>query len=96
MTTVNSEPDLGTVAALLNEATTAMLMRMNVTCTHPTGWKRPESWPLPTVRQPAADNGSVTQDYRPLAILEWCDYKLGEPERAARAAHALAARGDVK
>ncbi len=96
MTVVNSDPDLGTVATLLTEATTAMLMRMPVTCTHPAGWKRPENWPLPAVREHAAADGSVTQTYRPMAVLEWCEYKLAEPERQARAAHALAARGSAE
>ncbi len=93
MTVVNSNPDLATVAALLNEATTAMLMRMQVTCTHPAGWKRPENWPLPSARQPANADGSDTQPYRPMAILEWCEYKLAEPERQAKAAKMLEGRG---
>lgn len=92
MTVVNSDPDLGTVATLLNEATTAMLMRMPVTCTHPAGWKRPTNWPLPIERQKPNADGSDTQPYRPLAILEWCEDKLGEPERQARAAKMHEAR----
>jgi len=93
MIAVNSEPDLGTVAALMNEATTCMLMRQPVTCQHPAGWTRPENWPLPILREPAAADGTVTQTYRPLAVLEWCEYRLGEPERQARAARMHEGRG---
>lgn len=86
MTLVNEDADLGVVMALISEASSAMLMRINVTVHHPAGWKRPEQWPLPTVRQHPGADGVTIQDYRPLTILEWCEWKLGEPERQARAA----------
>ncbi len=59
-------------------AAQCMLERRAVVLTHPAGWQRPPYWPLPQVKgRPAAD-GSVTQSYRPLAILEYADYALGE------------------
>lgn len=92
MILVNEDADLGAVMALISEAGNAMLMRMNVTVHHPADWKRPDGWPLPAVRQHPGADGVTVQDYRPLAVLEWCEYKLGEPERQARAARAAEGR----
>lgn len=86
MILVNEDADLGVVMALINEAGSAMLMRMNVTVHHPAGWKRPEQWPLPTLKQKPGEDGVTIQEYRPMAVLEWCEYKLAEPERQAKAA----------
>lgn len=93
MILVNEDADLGAVMSLISEASSAMLLRMNVTVHHPAGWKRPENWPLPTVKQQPGEDGVTAQDYRPMAVLEWCEYKLAEPERQARAAKMHEGRG---
>jgi hypothetical protein len=90
---IPSNPDFNDAMRLLTEATTAMILRTPVMVTHPPHWKRPDGWPLPIERvKPASDAESFTQGYRPLAVLEWCEYKLAEPERQARAAAAVAGR----
>lgn len=61
--------------ALVNQAAAALLARTTVTVTHPPGWVR-DGFPLPIKRQKADVFGSVTQDYRPLAILEYVNDKL--------------------
>lgn len=86
MILVNEDADLDAVMALINAAGDAMLYRMNVTVHHPAGWKRPDNWPLPAVKEHPGPDGVTVQTYRPLAVLEWCEYKLAEPERQARAA----------
>ncbi len=47
-----------------------MLIQEPVSILHPAGWER-DGYPLPIKRMPAAENGTVTQEYRPLAILEY-------------------------
>lgn len=55
---------------LANYATECMLEQMSVRVTHANGWER-EGYPLPIKCMPAAEDGTVTQEYRPLAILEY-------------------------
>lgn len=88
---MTSEPSYSDVAELLSESITCMLMRVNVPVTHAHDWKRPEGWPLPAVR--VHEQGLITQDYRPLAVIEWCEYKLDEPRRVSQAQARAAARG---
>lgn len=84
---ITSNPDFNDAVSLLTEATTAMVLRSPVMIEHPPRWKRPEGWPLPIERvKPASAEVGFTQGYRPLAILEWCEYKFAEPERVERAA----------
>lgn len=60
---------------LVNEAAAALLARKNVTITHPPGWVR-DGFPLPVKRVKPDIFGSVTQEYRPVAIFEYVNDKL--------------------
>jgi len=53
------------------QATECLLNKQPVTVTHPAGWERPANWPLPIKREAPSPDGRVTQNYRPLAILEF-------------------------
>lgn len=57
-------------------ATTCMVCREPVACTHGPGWKRPPNWPLPIRKGTLAPDGTLTQTYRPIAILEYVDGAL--------------------
>ena len=57
------------------DAVSCLLAQIPVTVTHAAGWER-DGFPLPIKRMTSADDGSVTQDYRPLAILEYVHEKL--------------------
>ena len=61
------------VYSLARKATEAMLEQKALTVRHEPGWER-EGFPLPIKRNkiPNAD-GTITQEYRPLAILEYVD-----------------------
>ena len=63
------------LTSLAHEATEALLAQKPVTVKHPPNWQR-DGFPLPMVRQKPAVDGSVTQQYRPLAILEYVNDKL--------------------
>ena len=65
-------------------AAQCMVERKPVTLTHAPGWQRPTNWPLPMVKGTPAADGSLTQNYRPLAILEYVDYALGEAAKEAK------------
>ena len=88
---LTSTPEYTDVVDLLSEATTCMLMRCHVPVTHDADWTRPEGWPLPTVR--IKGPGEVTQEYRAMAVIEWCEFKLDEPRRQALALKMHASRG---
>ena len=70
------------IRELAHLATAALLAQTPVTVTHPAGWKR-EGFPLPMKRQAPDTDGSVSQHYRPLAILEYVNEMLNG-EIAAR------------
>ena len=72
------------VATLARQATEALLEQKMLTVRHEAGWKR-EGFPLPVKRMPASHDGSVVQDYRPMAILEYVQ-ELLSGELAARRA----------
>lgn len=57
------------ITHLAHTATIALLRQEPVTITHPPGWER-NGFPLPIKREKPAEDGSVTQNYRPLAILD--------------------------
>lgn len=64
-----------TEAQLMDLAYTAvqnMLEPKPVTITHAAGWER-HGFPLPIERKASAADGTVTQDYRPIAILSFVD-----------------------
>ena len=95
---IPSNPDFNDVVTLLSDATSAMILRLPVMVSHPPHWKRPDGWPLPIERvKPASDAEGFEQAYRAMAVIEWCEFKLGEPERAEKAAGLVAwraARGE--
>ncbi len=55
---------------LANYATACLLIQEHVSILHSAGWER-DGYPLPIKRMPAAEDGTVAQEYRPLAILEY-------------------------
>lgn len=55
---------------LTNLAAQCILNQEPVVITNPPGWER-NGFPLPIKRNKAAADGSVTQEYRPMAILEY-------------------------
>jgi len=71
------------VQTLAHQATEALLAQKPLTVHHPAGWER-NGFPLPIKRAPAAADGSVTQDYRPLAILEYVQEVLSGEITARR------------
>lgn len=66
--------------ALAHEALAALLAQKHVNVTHPKGWER-DGFPLPWTRMKPKADGSVTQPYRPLAILEYVHEKLSRPNK---------------
>lgn len=66
---MNLEPHL--LAPLAFEC---MFKRQPVVIDHPAGWVRPTNWPLPIERNKVpAEDGSITQSYRPMVIFEFCE-----------------------
>lgn len=63
-------------AALVAVASAAMLARQPVAVMLPAGWERPEYWPLP-INKVSRSDGDRTQQYRPIAILEFAEHVLG-------------------
>lgn len=87
MSTLHVDPELRSLA---NRATEALLKQQLVEITHPADWER-NGYPLPWKRNPKSADGSVTQEYRPLALLEYVDECLRdaaarESKRARQAA----------
>lgn len=56
---------------LANLATKHLLAQTSVPITHDAEWQRPTNWPLPVKKGTPDAQGSVQQNYRPLAILEY-------------------------
>lgn len=70
-TSSNVMTDPAILKYLATQAVQHLLAQTNMVVTHASGWQRPTNWPLPVKRaQPDAD-GSTSQAYRPLAILEY-------------------------
>lgn len=67
---------------LAAQATECLLLQKPVSITHEAGWKR-DGFPLPMKRMAAGEDGSVTQQYRPLAVLEYV-HEVLSGELAAR------------
>ena len=66
---------------LARAAVDALLAQQPLTLRHEPGWVRPRGWPLPLLRRAPVADGSITQQYRPLAVLEYVDEQL-RPRRA--------------
>ena len=65
---------------LARAAVDALLAQQPLTLRHEPGWVRPRGWPLPLLRRAPAADGSITQQYRPIAVLEYVDEQL-RPKR---------------
>ena len=72
------------VYSLARKATEAMLEQKALTVRHEPGWGR-DGFPLPIKRMPPLTDGSVVQDYRPMAILEYVQEVLSGELAARRA-----------
>lgn len=73
-----------TTTALALQAAHALLKQSLLEVTHDAGWKR-DGFPLPTKKMTPDLDGSITQLYRPIAILEYVQEVLSG-EIAARQA----------
>lgn len=71
--------------SLAEDALEKLFAQKNVTIKHLPDWKR-DGFPLPIKREKAAADGTVTQTYRPLAILEFVNEKLANEVTGARIA----------
>ncbi len=68
-----SDYDMQHLIGLAECATRSLLSQGVVRVVHPAGWER-DGFPLPIKRNKILNaDGSTTQDYRPLAILEYVD-----------------------
>ena len=65
-------------------ATRCLLANELLPLTHPPGWKR-EGFPLPVKRTQPGNDGSIRQEYRPMAVLEYV-YEVISGELAKRQA----------
>lgn len=82
------------LTALAALATDCLVAQMPVTITRHITVER-KGFPLPMRRvQPDAD-GNVTQDYRPLAVLEWVDDTLVAAAKAERSVPVVAECDDL-
>lgn len=72
------------IQILANKATYYLLKQQPMPISHEAGWKR-EGFPLPIKRMLPDADGTTTQEYRPLAILEYVQEVLSG-EIAARQA----------
>ena len=68
---------------LAYQAVVALLAQEPVTVVHAAGWER-NGFPLP-IKRNQPDQGIITQDYRPLAILEYVDEMLSEKSKPKKA-----------
>lgn len=69
---------------LARQAVEQLLLQRPVAVTHAAGWER-NGFPLPIKSMPPSANGSTTQDYRPLAILEYVHESLSGDAAKRRA-----------
>ena len=69
--------NLKELKTLAQQATHFLLLQQPLEITHAPGWER-NGFPLPIKRQPARPDGSTTQDYRPLVILEYVQEALAK------------------
>lgn len=79
---------------LARDAAEALLEQKALTVRHEPGWER-DGFPLPMKRMPALHDGSVVQDYRPIAVLEYV-HEVLSGELAARKARDRKALKEAK
>lgn len=60
------------IQVLARQATEALIEQRPITVRHEPGWER-NGFPLPIKRMPRDSDGGETQEYRPLAILEYAN-----------------------
>lgn len=82
MITIGEHVDEEAVAA---EAVRAMLAGAPMRVHRPGAARRP-GFPLPIKREPNDPDGGCTQDYRPIAVLEWLNLRALARLAAARRA----------
>ena len=58
------------IKELAHYATSCLLLQESVSVVHAADWKR-DGFPLPIKRMEPSENGTTTQEYRPMAILEY-------------------------
>ena len=63
--------------SLIEKAAKSLLSQQTVSITHEANWKR-NGFPLPIKRMPVSEDGTITQSYRPLALLEYAHECLVE------------------
>ena len=80
--------------ALAMLATTRMLAQAPISITRHVTIER-KGFPLPMRRMQPDEDGNVTQDYRPIAILEWVDDTLVAAAKAERAVPVVAECDDL-
>ena len=68
---------------LAQDALQSLLAQQPLAITHPAGWVR-DGFPLPLKRMKPDAAGAVTQDYRPLAVLEHINDVLSGAAAARR------------
>ncbi|HEX8350520.1 MAG TPA: hypothetical protein VF598_11200 [Hymenobacter sp.] len=84
------------VRLLANQATHHLLQQQPMSVTHPADWKR-DGFPLPIKRMPADADGTTTQEYRPMAVLEYVqEFLSGEIAAKAAAARSARAKDEAK
>ena len=79
MTTTSPE-----LTALAHRALHHMLHQTVVTVIHEQGYAR-NGWPLPIKRALPAEDGTTTQNYRPLAVLEYVQEVLSGDQAKRKA-----------
>lgn len=83
-----------TLRAIARAATEALIEQRPLSVRHEPGWAR-DGFPLPMKRQPPAEDGSVTQDYRPLAILEFVQDEFSGENARRRASEKKAKQAEA-
>ena len=68
---------------LAQGALDALLLQVPISLTHATGDKRETGFPLPIKKQAPDADGYTTQDYRPMAILEYVHEVLSGARKLA-------------
>ncbi len=71
------------IAKFGDRALHGLIYQTLVEITHEAGWVREQGFPLPVKKQQANPDGTLTQQYRPMAIFEWIQETLSG-EIAAR------------
>lgn len=85
--------DYRRIEILANQAAYYLLKQLPMPVTHDAGWSR-DGFPLPIKRMEPNADGTVDQDYRPLAILEYVHEVLSGEIASRKARDRKAEKGD--